>query len=102
MKDHNTIMGNFRAGLTCVLITTDVVGHTTQGRDVSLVVDYDMPTNPERPTSAGSPQQAPARAYTHAHTLTHHYTHALCTHTRNTQSNHNTLPLVINLAWIIQ
>eukprot|EP01106_Pelomyxa_sp_JSP_P004251 TRINITY_DN1654_c0_g1_i2.p1 TRINITY_DN1654_c0_g1~~TRINITY_DN1654_c0_g1_i2.p1 ORF type:complete len:292 (+),score=62.39 TRINITY_DN1654_c0_g1_i2:272-1147(+) len=47
MKDRNTIMGNFRAGLTRVLITTDVVGHSTQGRDVSLVVNYDMPTYPE-------------------------------------------------------
>ncbi|GAU39692.1 hypothetical protein TSUD_321060 [Trifolium subterraneum] len=43
-KERDAIMGEFRAGTTRVLITTDV---WARGLDVSLVINYDLPNNRE-------------------------------------------------------
>lgn len=48
--DQNTrdiIMREFRSGSSRVLITTDLLGRGIDVQQVSLVVNYDLPTQPE-------------------------------------------------------
>jgi ATP-dependent RNA helicase len=46
-KERDTIMGEFRSGATRVLITTDIWGRGIDVQQVSLVINYDLPTNRE-------------------------------------------------------
>ncbi|KAJ7140646.1 P-loop containing nucleoside triphosphate hydrolase protein [Mycena epipterygia] len=41
------LMKEFRTGSTCVLITTDLLAHSINVQQVSLVINYDLPTNRE-------------------------------------------------------
>nr|CAA76677.1 translation initiation factor [Pisum sativum] len=46
-KERDAIMGEFRAGTTRVLITTDVWARGLDVQQVSLVINYDLPNNRE-------------------------------------------------------
>ena len=46
-KERDAIMGEFRGGTTRVLITTDVWARGIDVQQVSLVINYDLPTNRE-------------------------------------------------------
>jgi len=46
-QERDTIMKTFRAGLTRVLITTDVWARGLDVHQVSLVINYDLPKNRE-------------------------------------------------------
>ncbi|KAK1864200.1 hypothetical protein I4F81_006750 [Pyropia yezoensis] len=46
-KDRDIIMREFRTGSTRVLITTDLLARGIDVQQVSLVVNYDLPTNKE-------------------------------------------------------
>jgi len=46
-KDRDTIMGDFRAGKSRVLIATDVWGRGLDVQQVSLVINYDLPNSRE-------------------------------------------------------
>jgi len=47
MKDREMIMKEFRSGATRVLITTDLLARGIDVQQVSLVINYDLPTNRE-------------------------------------------------------
>ena len=47
MRERETIMKEFRAGATRVLITTDLLARGIDVQQVSLVINYDLPTNRE-------------------------------------------------------
>ena len=47
MKERATIMREFRAGATRVLITTDLLARGIDVQQVSLVINYDIPLNRE-------------------------------------------------------
>ncbi|OMJ13015.1 ATP-dependent RNA helicase FAL1 [Smittium culicis] len=46
-KDRDTVMQEFRMGSTRVLITTDIWARGIDVQQVSLVINYDLPTNRE-------------------------------------------------------
>lgn len=46
-KERDTIMREFRSGSTRVLITTDLLARGIDVQQVSLVINYDLPTNRE-------------------------------------------------------
>ncbi|KAG4390867.1 hypothetical protein GLYMA_05G069466v4 [Glycine max] len=46
-KERDAIMGEFHAGTTRVLITTDVWARALDVQQVSLVINYDLPNNRE-------------------------------------------------------
>ncbi|KAL5716221.1 RNA helicase [Ranunculus cassubicifolius] len=46
-RERDAIMGDFRGGLTRVLITTDVWARGLDVQQVSLVINYDLPNNRE-------------------------------------------------------
>jgi len=46
-KERNAIMEEFRGGASRVLITTDVWARGLDVQQVSLVINYDLPTLPE-------------------------------------------------------
>eukprot|EP01106_Pelomyxa_sp_JSP_P015739 TRINITY_DN558_c0_g1_i16.p1 TRINITY_DN558_c0_g1~~TRINITY_DN558_c0_g1_i16.p1 ORF type:complete len:280 (+),score=89.50 TRINITY_DN558_c0_g1_i16:73-912(+) len=46
-KERNAILSDFRAGHTRVLITTDLLARGIDVQQVSLVINYDLPNNPE-------------------------------------------------------
>lgn len=46
-KERDTIMSEFRAGESRVLITTDVWARGLDVQQVSLVINYDLPSNRE-------------------------------------------------------
>ena len=47
MRDREMIMNEFRSGATRVLITTDLLARGIDVQQVSLVINYDLPTNRE-------------------------------------------------------
>ena len=47
-KERDTIMGEFRNGSSRVLITTDVWARGLDVQQVSLVINYDLPSNREK------------------------------------------------------
>ena len=47
MRDRQMIMKEFRSGATRVLITTDLLARGIDVQQVSLVINYDLPTNRE-------------------------------------------------------
>jgi translation initiation factor 4A len=47
MRERETIMREFRGGATRVLITTDLLARGIDVQQVSLVINYDLPTNRE-------------------------------------------------------
>lgn len=47
MRDRELIMKEFRSGSTRVLITTDLLARGIDVQQVSLVINYDLPTNRE-------------------------------------------------------
>ena len=46
-RERDTIMREFRSGSSRVLITTDLLARGIDVQQVSLVINYDMPTNRE-------------------------------------------------------
>jgi len=46
-SERNAILGDFKLGKTRILITTDLLARGIDVQQVSLVINYDMPTNPE-------------------------------------------------------
>ncbi|KAH3756872.1 Eukaryotic initiation factor 4A-I [Pelomyxa schiedti] len=46
-KERNAILADFRAGHSRILITTDLLARGIDVQQVSLVINYDLPTNPE-------------------------------------------------------
>merc|ERR1712014_129669 len=46
-KERDVIMREFRSGSSRVLITTDVLARGIDVQQVSLVINYDLPTNRE-------------------------------------------------------
>merc|ERR1712128_293392 len=46
-KDRDVIMREFRSGSSRVLITTDLLARGIDVQQVSLVINYDLPTNRE-------------------------------------------------------
>jgi translation initiation factor 4A len=46
-KDREIIMKEFRSGSSRVLITTDLLARGIDVQQVSLVINYDLPTNRE-------------------------------------------------------
>lgn len=46
-QERNDILNEFRSGKTRVLITTDLLSRGIDVQQVSLVINYDLPTNPE-------------------------------------------------------
>merc|ERR1712080_569219 len=46
-KERDVIMGEFRSGSSRVLITTDLLARGIDVQQVSLVINYDLPTNRE-------------------------------------------------------
>ena len=46
-KERDAIMADFREGKTRVLIATDIWGRGLDVQEVSLVINYDLPTNRE-------------------------------------------------------
>jgi translation initiation factor 4A len=47
LKQHEVLMKEFRSGLSRVLITTDLLAREIEVEQVSLVINYDLPTNRE-------------------------------------------------------
>lgn len=47
MREREMIMKEFRSGATRVLITTDLLARGIDVQQVSLVINYDLPTNRE-------------------------------------------------------
>jgi translation initiation factor 4A len=47
MRERENIMKEFRSGATRVLITTDLLARGIDVQQVSLVINYDLPTNRE-------------------------------------------------------
>ena len=47
MRDREMIMREFRSGSSRILITTDLLARGIDVQQVSLVVNYDLPTNRE-------------------------------------------------------
>jgi translation initiation factor 4A len=47
MRERELIMKEFRSGATRVLITTDLLARGIDVQQVSLVINYDLPTNRE-------------------------------------------------------
>jgi len=45
--ERKTILGDFKLGKSRILITTDLLARGIDVQQVSLVINYDMPTNPE-------------------------------------------------------
>jgi len=45
--ERNAILNDFKLGKTRILITTDLLARGIDVQQVSLVINYDMPTNPE-------------------------------------------------------
>jgi len=45
--ERNAILNDFKRGKTRILITTDLLARGIDVQQVSLVINYDMPTNPE-------------------------------------------------------
>ena len=69
-KQREMIMKEFRSGSSRVLITTDLLARGIDVQQVSLVINYDLPTNRENyihrwaqtsPVTASAPSR-PARA----------------------------------------
>ena len=46
-KERDVIMREFRSGSSRVLITTDLLSRGIDVQQVSLVINYDLPTNRE-------------------------------------------------------
>ena len=46
-KERDVIMREFRSGSSRVLITTDLLARGIDVQQVSLVINYDLPTNRE-------------------------------------------------------
>lgn len=46
-RDRETIMKQFRSGSSRVLITTDLLARGIDVQQVSLVINYDLPSNRE-------------------------------------------------------
>jgi len=46
-EERNVILNDFKMGKTRILITTDLLARGIDVQQVSLVINYDMPTNPE-------------------------------------------------------
>ena len=46
-KERDVIMCEFRSGSSRVLITTDLLARGIDVQQVSLVINYDLPTNRE-------------------------------------------------------
>ena len=46
-KERDAIMGEFRSGESRVLIATDIWGRGIDVQQVSLVINYDLPSNKE-------------------------------------------------------
>ncbi|KAJ7094160.1 P-loop containing nucleoside triphosphate hydrolase protein, partial [Mycena epipterygia] len=46
-KQHEILMKELRTGFTCVLITTDLLARGIDVQQVSLVINYDLPTSRE-------------------------------------------------------
>jgi translation initiation factor 4A len=46
-KQRNTIMKEFRSGSSRILIATDLLARGIDVQQVSLVINYDLPTNRE-------------------------------------------------------
>ncbi|KAJ2193648.1 translation initiation factor eIF4A, partial [Coemansia sp. RSA 522] len=46
-EQRNTIMNEFRSGSSRILITTDLLARGIDVQQVSLVINYDLPTNRE-------------------------------------------------------
>jgi translation initiation factor 4A len=46
-RERDTIMREFRSGSSRVLITTDLLARGIDVQQVSLVINYDLPTNRE-------------------------------------------------------
>ncbi|XP_032771123.1 eukaryotic initiation factor 4A-II-like isoform X2 [Rattus rattus] len=46
-KERDVIMREFRSGSSCVLITTDLLARGIDVQQVSMVINYDLPTNRE-------------------------------------------------------
>jgi translation initiation factor 4A len=46
-KDRTLIMKEFRSGASRILIATDLVARGIDVQQVSLVINYDLPTNRE-------------------------------------------------------
>lgn len=46
-KERDIIMNNFRSGSSSVLITTDLLARGIDVQQVSLIINYDLPTNKE-------------------------------------------------------
>ena len=57
-KERDAIMGEFRGGTTRVLITTDVWARGIDVQQVSLVINYDLPTNRENYIHRHRPKRA--------------------------------------------
>ncbi|EDK97655.1 eukaryotic translation initiation factor 4A2, isoform CRA_a, partial [Mus musculus] len=47
LKERDVIMREFRSGSSRVLITTDLLARGIDVQQVSLVINYDLPTNRE-------------------------------------------------------
>jgi len=46
-QERNEILADFRSGKSRVLITTDLLARGIDVQQISLVINYDLPTNPE-------------------------------------------------------
>ena len=46
-KERDVIMREFLSGSSCVLITSDFLAHGIDVQQVSLVINYDLPTKRE-------------------------------------------------------
>jgi translation initiation factor 4A len=46
-KERQTVMKQFRDGITRILISTDVLARGIDVQQVSLVINYDIPKEPE-------------------------------------------------------
>ena len=44
-KQHSVIMKEFRTGASRILIRTDLMGHRTDVAQISVTINYDLPTN---------------------------------------------------------
>ena len=62
-KERDVIMRQFRSGSSRVLITTDLLARGIDVQQVSLVINYDLPTNRE--------------SYIHRYVATHPFLHCV-------------------------
>ena len=46
-KERGVVMREFRSGSSCILITADLLAGGSDVQQVSLVINYDLPTNCE-------------------------------------------------------